>query len=127
MLDFFYYILDFLSFLSISLFVFVLLTLWFLWILYVAMMNIQEAVSRDNLPWQAKIMVAPTSLVFDIVEFVANVLVCTLIFLDRPKEITVSARLRRYAADPDQYGWRLTIVRFVKPMLDPFDPKGPHI
>ncbi len=119
--------LEILSLISVSLVSFILLTLWALWILYVAMMNIKGAALKDSLPWQAKIIVLPTMLVFDIVEFIANAIVCTIIFIDLPKEVTVSDRLRRYVAQPEKYGWRLCIVRFIKPMLDPFDPEGPHI
>lgn len=119
--------LDILSWISVSLVGFIFFTLWFLWILYVAMMNVKAAIIKNNLPWQAKLMVYPTSAIFDIIEIIANIFVCTLIFLDIPKEITVSNRLRRYVAKPERYGWRLSIVNFVKPMLDPFDPAGPHI
>ena len=119
--------LEILSLISITLVSFILLTLWALWILYVAMMNVKGVTLDDHLPWQAKLLVYPTIVVFDIVEFIANVFACTILFLDLPKEITVSDRLRRYAADPEKYGWRLVIVNFIKPMLDPFDPTGPHI
>ena len=60
-------------------------------------------------------------------EIVANSFVCTLIFLDLPREFTVSDRLRRYYEKQEQAGWRMVLVNFVKPMLDPFDHKGPHI
>jgi hypothetical protein len=49
------------------------------------------------------------------------------LFLDWPREKHVSDRLRRYWRRPAKYGWRLYVVRFLKPMLDPFDPAGPHI
>lgn len=106
---------------------FVLLTLWALWILYVAMMNINAVVKVQRLPWQSKLLVYPTVLVFEFVELIANSLVCTLLFLDLPREWTVSDRLRRYNKNPKRAGWRMILVRFFKPMLDPFDPEGPHI
>lgn len=120
-------LLNILQIISISTLIFISLTLWSLWILYVAMMNIDRSMADKPLPWQAKLIVYPTVGVFNVVEFVANVLVCTLIFLDLPREITVSDRLRRYYINPERYGWRLVIVNFIKPMLDPFDHKGPHI
>lgn len=106
---------------------FVLLTLWSLWILYVAMMNINAVSQVQSLPWQSKLLVYPTVVVFEIVELIANILVCTLIFLDFPQEWTVSERLRRYKRNPERAGWRMLLVKFIKPMLDPFDPTGPHI
>lgn len=120
-------ILYILQIVSISTLIFTLLILWALWILYVAMMNIEIAVEKGPLPWQSKFMVYPTMVVFDIIEFIANVIICTLIFIDPPRELTVSDRLRRYHNNPSKYGWRLVIVNFIKPMLDPFDHKGPHI
>lgn len=106
---------------------FILCTLWALWILYVAMMNINAVSQVQSLPWQSKLLVYPTVVVFEIVELIANILVCTLIFLDFPQEWTVSERLRRYKRNPERAGWRMLLVKFIKPMLDPFDPTGPHI
>ena len=120
-------ILNIVSLISLSTIIFMALILWALWILYVSMMNIDRAMELGELPWQAKLMVYPTKFVFDMVEVVANTIVCTLIFLDLPKEFTVSDRLRRYYEDQNQAKWRMVLVNFVKPMLDPFDHKGPHI
>lgn len=120
-------ILNIVSLISLSTIIFMALILWALWILYVSMMNIDRAMELGELPWQAKLMVYPTKFIFDMVELVANTIVCTLIFLDLPKEFTVSDRLRRYYEDQNQARWRMVLVNFVKPMLDPFDHKGPHI
>lgn len=121
-------ILSWISWISLGTVLTMIYILWCLWILYVAMMNIDRARNIDQLPWQAKIMVYPTVALFDIVELIANVIVCTPIFFDLPREVTVSDRLRRYAADPTSAGkYRMTLVNFVRPMLDPFDPDGPHI
>ena len=112
---------------SLSFVVFVLLTLWALWVLYIAMMNIKRVTLTKPVPWQAKILVYPTMAVFEVIEFIANVVVLTVLFFDWPREIRVSDRLRRYWKRPAKYGWRLHVVKFIKPMLDPFDPAGPHI
>lgn len=65
--------------------------------------------------------------VFEVVEFVANVVVLTVLFVDWPKEIRVSDRLRRYWKKSAQRGRQLHVVKFLKFMLNPFDPTGPHI
>jgi hypothetical protein len=119
--------LEILSLISMSLVAFILITLWALWILYIAMMNVKRVSNTETLPWQAKLLVYPTMALFEIVEVIANVVVCTIIFLDLPQEHRVSDRLRRYFRRPKRYGWRIHIVLFIKPMLDPFDPSGPHI
>jgi hypothetical protein len=112
---------------SLSFVAFILLTLWALWVLYIAMMNVKRVTLTKPLPWQAKMLVYPTMVVFEAIEFIANVIVLTVLFFDWPKEIRVSDRLRRYWKKPAKYGWRLHVVKFIKPMLDPFDPAGPHI
>ena len=119
--------LEILSLIYFSFTVFVLLVLWALWVLYIAMMNIKRVEATQPMPIRVKMLVYPTMAVFEVVEVIANVIVCTLLFLDLPKEVRVSDRLRRYWTDPEKYGWRLHIVKFLKPMLDPFDPAGPHI
>ena len=127
MADIIYLILQILSWISISTVLIFLLSLWWLWILYIAMMNVKRALMQGDIPWQAKMLVVPTKWIFDVVEFFCNVVVCTVIFVDWPKEITVSDRLRRYHRNPTCPTWRMIIVNFIKPMIDPFDPTGTHI
>jgi Sec-independent protein secretion pathway component TatC len=119
--------LELLSVISLGVMLFVLGILWALWVLYIAMMNIKRVAATELMPVRVKMLVYPTMAVFEVVEFVANVLILTVLFFDWPREIRVSDRLRRYWRDPYRYGWRLYVVRFLKPMLDPFDPAGPHI
>lgn len=119
--------LELFSLVSLSLVGFILGTLWALWVLYIAMMNIKRVAATQPMPLRVKMLVYPTMAVFEVIEVIANVIVCTILFLDLPREVRVSDRLRRYYRRPDRYGWRLHIVLFLKPMLDPFDPTGPHI
>ena len=119
--------LELLSLISFSLVIFIFLTFWALWVLYIAMMNIKRVFDTQEMSFRVKMLVYPTVAVFELVEIISNVFVCTIIFLDWPKEIRVSDRLRRYWNNPYRYGWRLHIVKFLKPMLDPFDPTGKHI
>jgi hypothetical protein len=119
--------LELLSIVSLGTVMFVLLTLWALWVLYIAMMNIKRVAATQPMPWRVRILVYPTMAVFEAVEFIANVIVLTVLFWDWPREIRVSDRLRRYWSNPYRYGWRLHVVKFLKPMLDPFDPAGSHI
>jgi hypothetical protein len=119
--------LELLSVISLGVVLFVSGTLWALWVLYIAMMNIKRVAEAEPMPIRVRMLVYPTMAVFEVVEFVANVVVLTVLFVDWPREIRVSDRLRRYWRNPYRYGWRLYVVRFLKPMLDPFDPAGPHI
>ena len=119
--------LELLSLISLGTVAFVLGTLWALWVLYIAMMNIKRVAAEQPMPWRVRILVWPTMAVFEMVEFVANGVVLTVLFVDWPRERRVSDRLRRYWRNPYRYGWRLHVVKFLKPMLDPFDPAGTHI
>jgi hypothetical protein len=127
MIEVIYLTLEILSWVSISTVLIFLLSLWALWILYIAMMNVKRALMQGDIPWQAKLLVVPTRAIFDVIEFFCNVVVCTVVFLDLPKEITVSDRLRRYHRNNLCPKWRMVIVDFIKPMIDPFDPEGTHI
>jgi hypothetical protein len=122
-----YIMLELLSLISLSFILFVLLTLWALWVLYIAMMNIKRVAATQPMPIRVKMLVYPTMAVFEVFEVVANVVILTVLFWDWPKEKHVSDRLRRYWKRPARYGWRLHVVKFLKPMLDPFDPTGDHI
>jgi hypothetical protein len=119
--------LELLSLISLSFITVICLTLWALWVLYIAMMNIKRVAATQSMPLRVKALVYPTVAVFELVEIFANTIILTILFFDWPKERHVSDRLRRYWQHPIKYGWRLHIVKFLKPMLDPFDPAGPHI
>jgi hypothetical protein len=47
------------------------------------------------------------------------------VLLELPKETTVTARLKRHHRESQ--GWRLAVVLFIEPILDPFDPSGDHV
>jgi hypothetical protein len=113
--------------LLLTIFLSIPIILWALWVLYIAMMNIKRVAHQQELPLRVKLLVYPTVAVFEVVEITANVIILTLLFWDWPQERHVSDRLRRYWYNAYRYGWRIKVVEFLKPMLDPFDPHSPHI
>ncbi len=60
-----------------------------------------------------------------VMDFLTNVLICTPLLLEIPKETTVTARLRRHKKAG---GWRGKIATWVGDhFLDPFEQDGSHL
>lgn len=95
------------------------------WIFYLAVMNLAKAKKADMLSRTALVLGTPVLIVGYLLDFLLNVLVMTLVLLELPQETTVTARLKRHHAESD--GWRLAVVLWFEPLLDPYDPDGDHI
>lgn len=96
-----------------------------LWILYLAVMNLKRAKDNGLLNTTAKVLGTPVLLVGYLLDFLLNVLVMTVVLLELPQETTVTARLKRH--HKESMGWRLAVVLWFEPILDPYDPSGDHI
>ena len=101
------------------------LCLYFLWIFYLAVMTLKRARDANLLTKTAKTFGIPVLVVGLLLDFLANVFVMTAMLLELPRETTVTARLKRH--NKESTGWRLAIVKWAEPLLDPFDPSGDHI
>lgn len=102
-----------------------LLSIYLLWIFYVAVMAIKRVRDDGKLSKLALVMGMPVLIVGLLLDFIVNVFVMTILLLEPPKETTVTARLKRH--HKDSTGWRLAVVLFFEPLLDPFDPSGDHV
>lgn len=92
-------------------------TLYLMWLSYVLTMHIIHR--WDTLPLASKILGAPAALTAYLFDIVLNWTLFTVVFLDLPREKTITERLHRYRA-----GWRGTIARWVcEHLLNPFDPE----
>lgn len=98
---------------------------YLLWVFYIAVMNIKRVSDAGKLTPFAKALAMPVALVGITVDIAANWLVFTVVLLELPKETTVTARLKRHHRESG--GWRLAVVLFLEPILDPFDPSGDHV
>jgi hypothetical protein len=49
----------------------------------------------------------------------------TVLFLEIPRETTVTARLKRHNRTGS--GWRQRLAAWFEPLIDPYDPSGDHI
>lgn len=102
-----------------------LLSAWLLWVFFLAVMHLQERRDAGTLGPIAYRLGVPVLLVGYALDFAVNVSVCSVLFLEPPRETTVTARLKRHASKET---WRGRIARFLAAhLLDAFDPSGRHI
>ena len=96
-----------------------------LWVFYIAVMGLKRV--RDTVglsPWALRFGY-PILIVGYVLDVLVNWFVFTVVMLEIPKELTVSSRLKRH--NQESTGWRLAVVKFIEPLLDPFDPSGNHV
>lgn len=96
-----------------------------LWVFYIAVMNLKRVRDAGQLSRFAAVLGYPILFVGLLLDLIVNVVVMTPLLLELPQEMTVTARLKRHHAESD--GWRLAVVLFLEPILDPFDPSGDHV
>lgn len=96
-----------------------------LWLFYVAVMALKRARDAGTLSRIAYALGVPILVIGYALDFLVNVTVCTVLFLESPRETTVTARLKRHKYAT---GWRGRVARWVAAhLLDAFDPDGKHI
>jgi hypothetical protein len=106
-------------------------TLWstaityLLYVFYSAVMNIKRVRDMGKLTTFGKVLGYPTLAIGLFLDLLVNTLVMTFILLELPRELTVTSRLKRH--NKESTGWRLAVVKFFEPVLDPLDPSGDHI
>lgn len=98
---------------------------YLLWVFFIAVMNIKRVSDSGKLTPFAKCLAMPVAVLGIAIDVATNVLVFTFVLLELPKEMTVTARLKRHHREST--GWRLAVVLFLEPILDPFDPSGDHV
>jgi hypothetical protein len=96
-----------------------------LWVFYIAVMNIKRVADAGKLSKFAAVFSYPVVIVGVLIDIATNWLVFTVLLLELPQESTVTSRLKRHHRHST--GWRLAVVLFLEPILDPFDPSGDHI
>lgn len=96
-----------------------------LWVFYLAVMALKRARDTVGLSKWALRFGYPVLFIGLLLDIAVNWLVVTIILLEFPQETTVTARLKRH--NRESTGWRLAVVKFFEPLLDPFDPSGNHI
>ena len=102
-----------------------LAALYGLWLFYLASMSLIRARDAGSIQRPALILGYPVVAVALALDFILNMTLFTLIFVDPPREKLITARLRRYI---NGSGWRSRLARwFAHNLLDVFDPSGRHV
>ena len=102
-----------------------LLITYGLYVFYAAVMNIKRVRDMGKLTTLGKVFGYPTLVIGLILDLLVNWFVMTIILLEVPRELTVTSRLKRH--HKESTGYRLAVVKFFEPVLDPLDPSGDHI
>ena len=101
-----------------------LLCVYLLWVHYVAVMRLMQVRDAGRLTPAMKAIGYPALIVGLLLDLVVNTIVATAIFVELPKELTVSARLTRHS---DGTGWRNKVAVAIRmALLDNIDPNGVH-
>ena len=94
-----------------------------LWVFFLAVMAIKAANDAGRVPKLVKPFAYILVGVGLVIDFVVNVFVATISFLELPKEFTVTSRVSRHEHNGE--GWRKTLATWVcKNLLDPFEVGG---
>lgn len=97
-----------------------------LWVHYVVVMALDTARAAGRLSKTAEVLGAPVVGVGLVLDVLVNLLVATVLFLDVPRELLLSQRLKRLAAQ--SVGWRARAAVWLdEALLAPFDHTGSHI
>ena len=101
------------------------IAIYLLWVHYAAAMRLLQVRDAGKLTKAIKLIGYPAVAVGLVLDFAVQVLPCTLLFLELPKEFTVSGRLWRLSNDGA--GWRKTLALWLRVnLLDALDPSGTH-
>lgn len=96
-----------------------------LWIFYLAIMNLRRVRILGKLSKVVSVFAIPLLAIGFLSDVAINLVICSVVFLDPPRELTVSARLSRYLPQP---GWRSIAAHWIAThLLDPFDPSESHL
>lgn len=99
---------------------------WGGWALYVLVMGIFRLHLAKKLNKAGYVLGAPFMAIGLVLNFLGNITICALLFLDPPRELFISRRLKRYVRT--RTDWRHKVAVWVcQNALDPYDAKdGDH-
>ena len=96
----------------------------FTWVLYVAIMSFKR--HKDEMGTVAKAIAYPLLVIGLISDFLFNVTWGSVIFLELPRELLMTDRLKRHIGDHKK-DWRDRNANwFCKEFLNVYDPSGHH-
>lgn len=103
----------------------ILLSLYIFWLFFLAVMALYRAHLNKTISKLSLVLGYPILAVGATIDFVMNVTLFSLIFLEIPHEYMLTKRMQRYiAADT---GWRMKLSSFIcNNLLNAFDAEGKH-
>ena len=112
----------------------ILLWVWYgfaatytLWMFYLAVMNLQRAHEAKTLSKVALVLGSPILIVGYLLDIFVNVVIMTVLFLELPKQLTMTERLQKHIRTSPSGSWREKLASwFCTNLLDTFDPSGKH-
>ena len=108
--------------------IFTLLSESILWVFYLAVMKLSPFYKAGKLTGSVLVYAKIVLYVGYLMDFYCNVVTFTIRTFDLPRELTVTARLKRYRRAGREASPRLfDFAESYRPMLDPFDPSGKHL
>ena len=102
-----------------------LVALYTLWVVFLAVMNLKRAKEAGKLSKTALVLGTPLLWLGYALDTFVNVTLMTVVMLELPREFLVTDRLARHHRESQ--GWRLKVVLWFEPLLDPYDPSGDHV
>lgn len=101
--------------------------LYLFFLLYVSVMGLYRCHLAGELNPVLRVLGAPVLAVGAIADVLTNVTIAWAIFLEPPRELLVTTRLKRYLSDPGERAWRRAVAQWTCTwLLNPFDPRGRH-
>lgn len=106
-------------------YLYLLLSPWILWMLFACVMRLKQVRDAGKLTLAMKVFGYPALAVGLVVDFVVNLVFGTLVFLQLPREMTLSSRLWKLSNGEE--GWRKEWATWIRVnLLDAVDPEGVH-
>ncbi len=106
-------------------YIYLLISPWILWIIFAAVMRLKQVRDAGKLTPAMKVFGYPALALGLIVDFIVNVVLGTLVFLQLPHEMTLSSRLWKLSNGDE--GWRKEWATWIRVhLLDGLDPAGVH-
>ena len=103
----------------------ILFSAWVLWVIYAAMMRLKQVRDANKLTLAMKVLGYPVLFLGLFIDFVLNAIPGSILFLEFPREYTLSERLWRHSQEST--GYRQKVAEVIRTqLLDAIDPAGIH-
>lgn len=95
------------------------------WMLFLAIMTLERARDAHAISVPVKVLGSAILFIGYLCDFLLNLVIGTLLFMEFPREALLSPRVARLQKGED--GYRKTVAAWIcANLLDPFDPSGCH-